>query len=1021
MKFSYLLKNKELILFFLFFPLLLTGQNTITIELGDTLTHFGKKYARVGKVKIKKFKPNKKTKILTIVDNERLSYLPLRPQIVDSIYLITKNVLKKNNYSRYKVKIISNGKEISQLIPGIFRKSKKSPYKRFKVKTVKNPLVKNISAPHIATQGLTNRHIALWQSHGKYYNQKLQKWVWQRPMIFHTVEDLYTQSYVIPFLVPMLENAGANVLLPRERDTQINEIIVDAEKSTGNSSFVVDIKKWKKSKRSGFGHLKSNYKEKQNPFKMGKYYQTKTTKNSDKSTTAQWIPDIPQEGKYAVYVSYKTLYNSSENAQYSVYHLGGKTDFQVNQKMGGGTWIYLGHFRFPQGKDKSFRIELSNISDKNGKVVTADAVKIGGGMGNIARKPANKIVKKRIRVKRRRRRGRRRRWRYKTIRKVIRYNNYTTSQMPRFTEGARYWLQWAGVSDTVYSRTEGKNDYSDDFQSRGFWVNYLAGGSSVLPQKNGLHIPIDIALAFHSDAGANKNDSTIGTLGIFTVENRTKKKYLYANGKSRWNVREYVDIVQSQIVNDIRKTYNPAWVRRGLWNRDYSESRVPEVPTMLLEVISHQNFADMKLGLDPRFRFTVSRAVYKGMLKYLAMVNNFSYTVQPLPIHSFSSFLDKKNSTVELQWKPTSDFLEPTAEPTGYIVYTRIEDGDFDNGILVKKNYFKKQLKPNTIYSFKVEAVNKGGKSFPSEILSVCNVPNDNPIVLIVNGFTKISAPKSFGNRYSEIAGFNEQYDAGVPYISDIHYIGKQTEFRRSSPYKGYKNVGFGASEDTHSHLEIAGNTFDYPFVHGEAIRKSRFSFVSTSKKALLSNDVNLSDYLIVNFIFGKQSERLKLSNNKQTEFHTFDPFLQKIITNYVQKGGNIIISGSNVVSDLVLSKNKTFSDKYFIEQILKTKYISGKINNISKVKLRLPETNSQFSFYSYPNRKCYFVEAPDVIEPSNKKAKRIAIYTENNLNAGIAYKKKYGVVVFGFPIETITDKNARAKLLKHTLDFLNK
>ena len=72
-----------------------------------------------------------------------------------------------------------------------------------------------------------NRHIALWQSHGWYYEPKLDRWEWQRARIFQTVEDLYTQSYVLPFLVPMLENAGANVLLPRERDCQTAEVIVD--------------------------------------------------------------------------------------------------------------------------------------------------------------------------------------------------------------------------------------------------------------------------------------------------------------------------------------------------------------------------------------------------------------------------------------------------------------------------------------------------------------------------------------------------------------------------------------------------------------------------------------------------------------------------------------------------------------------------------------------------------------------------------------------------------------------------
>lgn len=88
------------------------------------------------------------------------------------------------------------------------------------------PLVTRVDAPE-APAGLDGAHIALWQSHGRYFDSKDARWKWQRGRLFGTVEDLYPQAYVLPFLVPMLENAGANVLLPRERDTMTAEIIVD--------------------------------------------------------------------------------------------------------------------------------------------------------------------------------------------------------------------------------------------------------------------------------------------------------------------------------------------------------------------------------------------------------------------------------------------------------------------------------------------------------------------------------------------------------------------------------------------------------------------------------------------------------------------------------------------------------------------------------------------------------------------------------------------------------------------------
>ncbi len=270
---SYLYK----IILLLFFPVLLTAQEEATYSfLEDTLTNFGKRYAMVGKVKIRDVSTNPISRRLILKTNARLSYLPLRPKNVDSIYLIVKNYFEYE-YPNYEIVITSDDKEISSLISGFSRRTGKSQYKRFSVQEEKYPLVTNTSLPYNYTKGLQKRHVALWQSHGKYYNQKLQKWVWQRPVIFSSVEDLYTQTYVLPFLVPMLENAGANVLLPRERDTQTEEIIIDWDSSSYKSSFSTrnSTYHWEMGYLNGFANKNSVYKEKENPFQMGHYYQVK--------------------------------------------------------------------------------------------------------------------------------------------------------------------------------------------------------------------------------------------------------------------------------------------------------------------------------------------------------------------------------------------------------------------------------------------------------------------------------------------------------------------------------------------------------------------------------------------------------------------------------------------------------------------------------------------------------------------------------------------------------------------------
>ena len=60
------------------------------------------------------------------------------------------------------------------------------------------PWVKNISEPLRITNGLQGRHLSLWASHGRFYDQKKGMWRWQRIKLFGTTEDLFTQTIVVP-------------------------------------------------------------------------------------------------------------------------------------------------------------------------------------------------------------------------------------------------------------------------------------------------------------------------------------------------------------------------------------------------------------------------------------------------------------------------------------------------------------------------------------------------------------------------------------------------------------------------------------------------------------------------------------------------------------------------------------------------------------------------------------------------------------------------------------------------------
>lgn len=844
----------------------------------------------------------------------------------------------------------------------------------------------------IAPKGLDGKNIAMWQSHGWYFEPKLNRWEWQRARLFGTVEDLYTQSFVMPYLMPMLQNAGAYVMSPRERDTNLTEIIIDndghkavAGYSEGNAD-----KKWANTGTPGFAYTTETLQNGQNPFNEGSARQVTTVTDASRASRASWTADIPRDDTYAVYVSYQSLPNSANDADYTIHTAAGDRHFKVNQQMGGGTWIYLGHF--PLDKGRQAVVELTNLSAQPEAVVTADAVKIGGGMGNVARKVKEPLD-------------------------AIPYQ-YVTSGYPRFTEGARYWLQWAGAPASVYTPSDNVNDYTDDYKCRGEWVNWLAGGSSVLPGANGLKIPVDLSFAFHSDAGTTTDDSIIGTLGIYF----TNKGARYANGTDRRASGQLADYVMTSIVNDIRAEYEPSWTRRDMRDASYFEARVPEVPTILLELLSHQNFADMKYGLDPTFRFTVSRSIYKGILKFLSERDGVDYVVQPLAVNSIN-LVSNGNNQYTLSWLPSIDPLEPTANPAEYIIEERVNGGVFTPKATVNTQAWTFTVTDSDIHSYRVTAVNDGGRSFPSEVLALCNI-GDDP-VLVINGFTRVSGPDWFDS--GDIAGFYGAKDHGVPYISDISFIGDQFEFRRDIPWMDDDASGFGACRANYEGRVIAGNTFDYIYTHGKAIKNAGRGFISTSVQAYI--DGKTRPATAIDLILGKQKEITVGRGIYGAKYKTFPEGLQQRLTEYCKSGGNLLVSGAYIATDLWdnphSSESVKTADQKFAADILGYKWRVGQAS-VTGEAYQVPcrfgqlDKGGDYRFYNELNSEGYAVESPDSFYPADDSTSATFMrYRENNLIAGTAMDNGvWKTLAIGFPFESIRSDSARDHLMKEALDF---
>ncbi len=66
-------------------------------------------------------------------------------------------------------------------------------------------------------------------------------------------------------------------------------------------------------------------------------------------TSAEWRPDLPQEGSYTVSVYYPAGSNRAPDAPFTVYHDSGSTTVYVDQRVNGGMWYSLGTYDFAPG------------------------------------------------------------------------------------------------------------------------------------------------------------------------------------------------------------------------------------------------------------------------------------------------------------------------------------------------------------------------------------------------------------------------------------------------------------------------------------------------------------------------------------------------------------------------------------------------------------------------------------------------------------------------------------------------
>ena len=202
--------------------------------------------------------------------------------------------------------------------------------------------------------------------------------------------------------------------------------------------------------------------------------------------------------------------------------------------------------------------------------------------------------------------------------------------------------------------------------------------------------------------------------------------------------------------------------------------------------------------------------------------------------------------------------------------------------------------------------------------------------------------------------------------------------------------------------------------------------FASASNEAIFHGRVNLKNYKNVFWILMDES----------TADETFNKLEQDTIKSFLDNGGCLFVTGSEIGWDLGRSSSSSSGDIYFYNNYLKAAYVNDAPGG-DKATYYTAESYSdgiysgvsRFSFDN-GNHGTIDVDWPDAIKAVNGSKKALKYYEvpEAKGIAGIYFEglfpngtKPGKVVYWAFPYEAVYPDSKRTELLRKTLEFFDK
>jgi N-acetylmuramoyl-L-alanine amidase len=796
----------------------------------------------------------------------------------------------------------------------------------------------NITGPGPGNGGaLSGRAVVLNPGHG--WLDDGTRWRVQRSKLYENLEDFGTAETFMHFLTPALLNAGARVQPVREMDPNPNTVIVD---NAAGAPTYVETGSWSNSSASGFvmrsGASWSGTLT--NPWGNANATRFANVVSGAATATATYTFNVPATGYYNVYISYSASTNRTTQAHWQVRHSGGTTAFRVNQQRDGATWVLLGNFHFMAGSPDSQRQVVVLNDAPGGGVVTADAVRIGGGLGDVARR-----------------------------------SNGLSGQ-PRWQEEACNYLQFTGMLASTFmsgDNTAGSDDEQLGWGNRPQFANWEQNRDS--EGNNTIYI------GFHTNAfngtcsGGTEQSGTARGSGVFRD----------TDARATTGTVALATAMNTSFVNAMRQIYGlSSWQDRGITaSSSYGESSQPNLGTVsgvFFEALFHDNSTDMNIYRDPKMRETAARAMVQGMISY------YGGTVFPPETPVRARVRSMGNGQARVDWAPgpvRATNLPYGSAATTYRVYVSSNGYGFDNGTdSAGQTNLTINAPAGEVVYVQVRAANSSGVSFPTETLVVRTPAAGQTPILLVNG-------------YSRFDRFLPPLIAAVSGCAD-------NLVRRLNPR--------------------TFNSRNYLVQHADALAAANVAFDSASDSAIESNALTLAGYRTVVWAAGQQAEA---DTTDPVDDTAVKPNCRTVLQNFLQGGGNLFLSGSEVAWNYGRSSGPTDAERNWLRTNLRAQLLADNAGVYSAT----PVTGQLFSsvgpiVIDSGGSGSYNVRFPDVL---TAEAGAIALINYGNSGTnGLAALMHTGpigtgtrtarVIYLGFPFETITEQNTRRALMAAAL-----